>query len=442
MKVAIIGGGISGLTAAYYLSRDAGLDRAAGFNGGTGKPSSAHDVTLFEANGYIGGHTDTHTLQIDEQTVSVDSGFIVFNEQNYPHFTEMLRSLDVSWQDSNMSFSAVNERTGMEYGAEGLERLFAQRRNLVNPSFYRMLWDLLRFYREAPVMLEEGDRDVTLGRYLRQQKYSRVFIENHIFPMACALWSASAEMIEDFPLHYFVSFMHNHRMLQLSGRPQWKTVKGGSARYVSALLQHFPGQVRTYCPVQSVNRTAAGVTLRTERYGVEHFDAVVFACHSDQALAILDDPSIAEKSILGAIPYQENQVVLHSDIRQMPSNRGAWASWNARIPASSKHRCNVSYWMNLLQQLPVDKPLIVTLNGELDGEGKIDPSKIWAERTYHHPVYTHASLRAQERRAEINGANHTFYCGAYWGWGFHEDGVRSALDVVTMIGQGQANVAA
>jgi len=425
LKIAVIGAGISGLTAAWHLSDHA-------------------EVVVYEANGYAGGHTDTHTLNVDGRTITVDSGFIVFNEDNYPNFTHMLRQLDVDWELSDMSFSAVNERTGMEYGAEGFRRLLAQRKNLLNPAFYTMLWDLARFYRNAPDYLKIRDDALTLGDFLRANKYSQSFVENHIVPMACALWSASAETIEKFPLHYFLAFMNNHRMLQVNGRPQWKVIKGGSSQYVKKILQHLyqrhsfrmpavatsgRGPVRLSTPVTGVTRNSKGVSIQSDRFGVEDYDVVVFACHSDQALAILQDATAEEQQVLAAIPYQENHIVLHSDTSVMPANKDAWASWNARIPKHSSDQCHVSYWMNCLQNIEGDTPFIVSLNCKQ----RIDPKKIWAERVYQHPVYNAASIAAQRSRQQINGIKHSWYCGAYWGWGFHEDGVKSALAVVAGI---------
>ncbi|MVF13229.1 FAD-dependent oxidoreductase [Ketobacter sp. MCCC 1A13808] len=425
MRVAIIGGGVSGLTAAHYLSCTPGVE-----------------VTLYEANDYIGGHTDTHEVSINGENVSVDTGFIVFNEHNYPQFTRLLRSLGVAWQDTDMSFSAVNERSGMEYGAEGFKRLFAQKRNLINPSFYRMLWDLMRFYRQTPSVLSDQQPDCTLGEYLKTQSYSKVFVENHILPMASALWSAPTDTVAQFPLKYFIAFMHNHRMLQLEGRPQWKTICGGSRRYVDEIVRRCTGEIRTSCPVTDVSRSRSGVRVTTQEYGSEKFDKVIFACHSDQALGLLKEPTDAEIDILGAIHYQKNRVVLHTDARYMPKNRAAWASWNARVSDTLVSHCSVSYWMNLLQGLDCDRPLIVTLNPAQNGAMALDPECVLAKRTYHHPVYTHQTLAAQQRRDEINGVNNTFYCGAYWGWGFHEDGVTSALDCINRIQRGDQHVAA
>ncbi len=409
MKIAVIGGGVSGLTCAYRLN-------------------DVNDVTLFEANAYAGGHTDTHNLQVEGKTISVDTGFIVFNEQNYPNFTQMLRELDVHWQNSDMSFSVVNEQINLTYGAEGLSRLFAQKRNILKPSFYQMLWDLRRFYKEAPSLLNSTDDGLTLGDFLDRQNYSQAFIDGHILPMASALWSASSSKIRSFPAKYFVAFMDNHRMLQVEGRPQWLTVKGGSNQYVQALMSKLGNNIRLDTPVQKVRREHHQVEIVTAS-GVEYFDSVVFACHSNQALALLEQPTKQETSILGSIPFQKNIVTLHSDIRQMPKEKAAWASWNAHIPLMGTEQCRVSYWMNLLQDIDCKTPLIVTLNGQ----DEIDPKQVFAERTYYHPEYTPNMLAAQKRRSEINGQHNSFFCGAYWGWGFHEDGVKSALDVVDLI---------
>ncbi len=421
MKIAIIGAGVSGLAAGHYLSNqmDSGHHR--------------HALTIFEANSYAGGHTDTHEFEIEGKSIRVDSGFIVFNEDNYPNFTALLKSLGVAWQNSDMSFSAVNEASGFCYGADGFKRLFAQKRNLINPQFYRMLWDLIRFYRQAPKQLANQTTSITLGEYLAQQGYSRCFIDNHIIPMACALWSGPAATIEQFPLNYFLSFMNNHRMLQIFDRPQWKTVSGGSNRYVDEIVNELNGTLRLNSPVKSVKRSANQVTISTEAYGDEIFDTVIFACHSDQALRLLQDATTAEQEILGAIEYQSNHVVVHTDNRFLPPLRAAWASWNARIPATEQHQCSVSYWMNLLQQLPVKTPIIVTLNPKATACGAVAADRVLAERHYSHPIYTQATLNAQRKKDEINGRNNTYFVGAYWGWGFHEDGVRSAVEVAQMI---------
>ncbi|MEQ1635509.1 MAG: FAD-dependent oxidoreductase [Methylococcales bacterium] len=412
MNIAIIGSGISGVYAAHYLSKQ-------------------HQVTLFEANAYLGGHTDTHNIVLDEQQYAVDTGFIVFNEHNYIHFCQFLRDLGVASQASDMSFSVMDVQSGLEYNATTLDKLFCQWRNLLKPSFISMVKGIMRFYREAPALLDSEDDSLTLGDYLQQQNYGRAFIEDHILPMGCALWSGPSDILKQFPVRYFVKFMDNHQMLNINNRPEWRTVVGGSATYMQAFQRQFKGQfkgqLRLNCPVKAVSRTAEGVLVKTADE-LMSFDRVVFACHSDQALRLLDDPSDSEVEILGAMTYQENEVVLHTDTRLMPRHPKAWASWNALKLSENQSRCTVTYYMNLLQNLTAPEPLLVTLNcTEL-----INPEKILQTRLYHHPVYTVASLAAQKRRAEINGENFTYYAGAYWGWGFHEDGAKSAQEVVDL----------
>jgi predicted NAD/FAD-binding protein len=327
-----------------------------------------------------------------------------------------------------MSFSVVNEELNLTYGAEGLSRLFAQKRNLIRPQFYQMLWDIQRFNKAAPALLDLHDDQLTLGEYLDEQGYSKAFVEGHILPMASALWSASSTQVRQFPARYFVAFMANHRMLQIKDRPQWLTVKGGSHQYVEALLNQFKGTLLLDTPVIKVYRKPTNVEIVT-KYHKQQYDQVIFACHSNQALSMLENPSRAEQNILGAIKYQENIVTLHSDTKQMPKEKAAWASWNASVSAETDAQCRVSYWMNLLQDIHCHTPLIVTLNGHQE----IDPKKVFAQRIYEHPEYTPHSLAAQKDKKMINGQNNTYYCGAYWGWGFHEDGVKSALDVVRLL---------
>ncbi|MDO9161793.1 MAG: FAD-dependent oxidoreductase [Methylococcaceae bacterium] len=409
MKLAIIGSGISGLYSAHYLSKQ-------------------HEVTIFEANAVLGGHTDTHHIDIANQTYPVDTGFIVFNEHNYHYFCQLLGDLGVASQSSDMSFSVTDSVSGLEYNATTLDKLFCQRRNLFRPRFYRMVRDILRFYREAPALLNASDDNLTLGEYLHNNRYSSAFIDDHILPMGCALWSGPSETVKQFPARYFVSFMANHQMLKISDRPEWRTIIGGSSSYVKAFQQQFKGELRLNSPVLAVSRNDAGVIVKTAAQ-TQQFDRVIFACHSDQALNLLADPSPSETQILGAMTYQQNEVVLHTDARLMPRHPKAWASWNALKINNLKAQCTVTYYMNLLQNLAAPVPLLVTLNCT----DRIDPKKILQTRTYHHPVYTKASLAAQQRREEINGKQFTYYTGAYWGWGFHEDGAQSAQEVVDLI---------
>lgn len=411
MKIAIVGGGIAGIYAAHYLSRQ-------------------HQVTLYEANPYLGGHTDTHNIVLNERNYAVDTGFIVFNEHNYRHFCRFLADLEVASQPSDMTFSVANALSGLEYNATTLDKLFCQRRNLLRPEFYRMVFDIFRFYRKAPELLTNGDDTLTLDDYLDQQGYSQIFIEDHILPMACALWSGPPTVLKTFPARYLVAFMANHQMLKIDDRPQWRTVYGGSSVYVEAFRKQFRGELRLNCPVRAIKRDTGGVTVSTAD-DERHFDRLILSCHSDQALRLLRDASGEESEILGAMPFQMNETVLHTDARLMPRHPKAWASWNALKLDEEQARCTVTYYMNLLQNLDAPEPLLVTLNCT----DRIDPARILVKRNYHHPVYTPASLAAQKRRGEINGKRHTYYVGAYWGWGFHEDGAKSAQDVVDLLGQ-------
>ncbi|OQK16260.1 dehydrogenase [Methyloprofundus sedimenti] len=409
MKIAIVGSGISGLYAAYYLSKQ-------------------HDVTLYEANAYLGGHTDTHHLMLNDRSYAVDTGFIVFNEHNYLNFCRFIKQLGVDSQATDMTFSVSDKISGLEYNATTLDKLFCQRKNLLSPRFYRMVWDIIRFYKQAPALLHSEDDQQTIGAYLHSHHYSQTFIDDHILPMACALWSGPAHILQQFPARYLVAFLNNHQMLQVDERPQWRTIKGGSDSYVQAFSKHFKGQVRLHTPVEIISRSKNSVSISTAK-DHKSYDQVIMACHSDQALALLSDPTPAEMQILGAITYQDNQVALHTDARLLPKHPKAWASWNALKLDQQHSQCTVSYYMNLLQDIDCPEPLIVTLNCN----DKIDPQTILVKRNYHHPVYTPQSLAAQKRRHEINGHNRTYYVGAYWGWGFHEDGAKSAQDVVDSI---------
>ena len=410
MRIAVIGSGISGLASAWLLSRQ-------------------HQVVLFEASDYLGGHTHTHDIALEGKDYRVDTGFIVHNPTQYPLLTRMFDQLGVATKPTTMSFSMHSEASGVEYNATSLNGLFCQRGNLLSPRFWRMLADLRRFYRIAPQLLETDDPGPTLGDYLQQHGFGEAFRDEHLLPMASALWSSPSQQILAFPARYLVQFMANHHMLQVSGRPDWRVVCGGSAEYVRALQRQWTVSVRLRAPVLSVRRDAAGVEICTAA-DAERFDHVVLACHSDQALALLADADPRETEILGAIPYQSNDVVLHTDARLLPRNRKAWAAWNAHVPRDPADVCTVSYCMNLLQGIDAPQPLVVTLNRT----DAIDPARILQRMAYSHPVYTHASVAAQARRQEIQGQRRTWFAGAYWGWGFHEDGIRSAVDVARELG--------
>ncbi len=414
MKIAIIGSGISGIYAAHYLDKQ------------------HHEVTLYESNRFLGGHTDTHQIMLDGNNYAVDTGFIVFNEHNYQQFCRFLNDLNIKSQPSDMTFSVSNTLSGLEYNATTLDKLFCQRNNLVSPKFYRLILDIIRFYREAPKLLNSQDNQLSLGKYLSKNHYSDIFIEDHILPMACALWSGPPDLLKQFPARYLVAFMNNHQMLKIDNRPEWRTIVGGSDSYIRAFLQFFQGHVRLNSPVQSVQRNTDSVTVKTA-LDESQYDRIILCCHSDQALALLSDPSEQETDILAAIKYQANETVLHTDPNLMPRHPKAWASWNALRLTKEQSRCTVTYYMNLLQNILAPKPLLVTLNCT----DLIDPEHILLKRLYHHPEYTSASLDAQQRHGEINGQNNTYYAGAYWGWGFHEDGAQSAEDVVKLIGKTQ-----
>ncbi|MHB8447363.1 MAG: NAD(P)/FAD-dependent oxidoreductase [Rudaea sp.] len=410
MRIAVVGSGIAGLASARLLARE-------------------HEVTLYEANDYLGGHTHTHDVEIDGRRHAVDTGFIVFNAPHYPLLHKLFDELGVESQPTTMSFAVKNERTGLEYNATNLSGLFCQRRNLVAPRFWRMLRDLKRFYREAPALLDDNSEGPTLGDYLAAHGYSDAFVHDHLVPMACALWSSPSARILEFPAQYLVRFMANHHMLQVAGRPQWRVLKGGSQTYVRALRNAWRVRERIGCAATRVMRSADGVTVQSAADS-ERYDHAVLACHSDQALVLLGDASDSEREILGAMPFQENDTVLHTDASLLPRQRRAWAAWNAIVPRDGDAACTVSYCMNLLQTLDCARPIVVTLNRTM----LIAPQKVIKRLRYQHPVYSHASVAAQKRKAQIQGVNRTWFAGAYWGWGFHEDGMRSAVDVANGLG--------
>lgn len=413
MKIAIIGGGISGLTTAHLLCGE-------------------HEITLFEANDYPGGHTNTLDVQHDGITYAVDTGFIVFNERTYPNFIKLLERLAVPSQPSVMSFSAVCETTGLQYCATNLDTLFAQRRNLLNLTFWRMLLEIFRFNRSSGELRGSSDLNLKLGDYLRTNGYSPQFIEKFLIPMGAAVWSADPAQFLSFPAATFVQFFTNHGMLNAFDQPAWRVIRGGSRQYVEPLIRTFRDRIRLSTPVERVQRFGDRVTV-TPRFGEpESFDHVVLACHSDQALGMLADPSDVERALLGAIPYQKNDTVLHTDSRLLPSIPKVRASWNCLIPRRQQGSVVLTYWMNLLQTINAPVDFCVTLNSP---EG-IDPDAIIRRLVYHHPVYSTAAFAAQKRRDEISGVNRTSYCGAYWSWGFHEDGVKSALAVCRQFGKG------
>ena len=404
MKIAIIGSGIAGNTIGHHLHKH-------------------HDITIFEANSHIGGHTHTHDIDLFGKNYQVDTGFIVFNDRTYPNFIGLLDELKVPWQPSHMSFSVCNESTGLEYNGTSINSLFAQRRNFLNASFYGMIRDILRFNKQSLALLESGD-EVSLGDYLIQNNYKSLFINNYIVPMGAAIWSTDAAQMMGFPARFLVRFFHHHGMLSVNNRPQWRTIVGGSARYVEALTEPFKYKIRLNTPIASVCRLENSVLLKPQCGEEQTFDYVFFACHSDQALSMLgSNASAQEREILGAIPYQENIIYLHHDHSLLPKRKLAWAAWNYHVTSLASGKVQVTYNMNILQNLKSPEPILVTLNHT----DLINPAKVIKRLKYTHPVYTIAGAAAQTRHAEISGHNRTGFAGAYWRNGFHEDGVASAL---------------
>lgn len=413
MKIAIVGSGIAGLTCAYLLNRK-------------------HDIQVFEAGDWIGGHTHTVDVQVEGRRYAIDTGFIVFNDWTYPNFIRLLGQVGVAFKPTEMSFSVSDPSNGVEYNGHDLNSLFAQRSNLWSPAFWGMLRDILRFNRQSQDDLASDriDADTTLGQYLQRNGYGRRFIEHYIVPMGSAIWSMSLADMLSFPLQFFVRFCKNHGLLSVSDRPTWQVIEGGSRSYVAPLTASFAERIRLNCPVSRVVRDDNGVTLHSAA-GEERFDKVVFACHSDQALALLDQASTAERDILGALPYASNDVVLHTDTRLLPERPLAWASWNYRLGGPSDQPAAVTYNMNILQGIDSATTFCVSLNQS----AAIDPGKILARFRYAHPQYSLAGTAAQARWQELQGAQHSYFCGAYWANGFHEDGVVSALRVARAFGE-------
>lgn len=411
MRIAVVGAGVSGLVAAYLLHRE-------------------HDVTVFEAGTYAGGHVNTIPVETESGTYHVDTGFIVFNEANYPSFRRLLRKLGIGEQPSNMSFSVSSRHDDFEYSSAGANAIFAKRSNLVRPSFYRMLVDKVRFHREFRTLLEHVGEGPTLGEFLDARRYSRTFVDRLIVPEVAAVWSAAAGQARAFPAKYLAQFLENHGLLQVGGHPRWATVPGGSARYVEAMIKPFQNRIRLNSPVRAIDRGDDWVDITPHHGQAERFDRVIVATHSDQALRMLSEPTPHERDMLTSFEYQPNSVALHTDSRMLPRRRRAWASWNYQVLDRNAGSTAVTYHMNRLQSINAPEQFCVTLNNT---EG-IDDSRIVRTFSYDHPVFTHRSVRAQERHQTVLGANNTYYCGAYWGYGFHEDGVESALRVAAHFG--------
>ena len=415
MRIAIIGSGISGSLAARLLA-------------------TQHEVTVLESNDYPGGHANTVDVQIQGHRFCVDTGFMVFNRRTYPNFCRLLDILEITSQPSDMSFSVRCASTGLEYQGSSLNGLFAQRRNLLRPSFFRMLGDIVRFNHLGREAVASGQlRDGrTVGEFLRQCGAGRRFIDQYLVPIASAIWSSKPRAILDFPADFMIGFFANHGLMQLRNRPRWRTIVGGSRKYVNALLEPIHGQVRLACPVTSVAREENHVVVQLASGKQERYDRVVFATHADQTLRMLADPTLAEDEILRCFPYHSNEAVLHTDTSLLPTRRNARASWNYHIARADEESASVTYDLSRLQRHDSPTPILLTLNAT----SAISPSKVLRSFTYHHPAYTRESLAAQRRFHDIRGQNRSHFCGAYWGYGFHEDGVNSALAVARDFGIG------
>ena len=413
MKIAIIGSGISGLTSAYLLNRN-------------------HDITVFEAKDYIGGHTHTHNIKIKDKEYAVDTGFIVYNERTYPNFIKLLDTLGVERQLSTMGFSVKSASEDYEYAGESLNSLFAKRSNIFRLGFLRMLYEMYCFGKKSDSTGLGLDVSITLGTYLRSENYSNEFINYFIIPMGAAIWSTPANKVLDMPAYFFIKFFYNHGMLEIINRPKWWVIKDGSSAYIKKIIKGFESKINLSSPIRTVSRLDNGIEIETANSKKPlMFDAVVFATHSDQALGMLKDPTEKEKDILSSIPYQKNEVLLHTDSSVLPKRKLAWASWNYQLDSNPESPVVLTYNMNILQSLDCDETFCVTLNDHQS----VDKSKVLKKITYHHPLFTVKGIEAQKRKLEISGVNNTYYCGAYWHNGFHEDGVASAIEVCKHFGE-------
>ena len=408
--IAIIGSGISGLSAAWYLSR-------------------RHEAHLFECDHRLGGHTNTVMVDSESGPLPIDTGFIVHNDRTYPNFCRLMRELGVVTQASDMSFAVTERGGGFEYASHGLPGFFAQRRNLLSTSHYRLLSEILRFNREAPRLLDQVDAEgLTLGQFLDAGGYAQVFIDRYLIPMAGAVWSMAPEVMPQFPAVTLIRFMQNHGMLGIDTHPKWKAIRNGSHSYLGPITAPYRNRIYSECRIESVERGERGVILHFAGGASRSFDEVVFACHGDQILPLLAQPSEEERGILECFTTSRNETCLHTDASLLPSRRSARASWNYML--GDRGRVTVTYHMNRLQALSVREDYCVTLNAN----GSIDPRRVLRRMVYEHPLYTRAAIGAQQRWSEISGRNHTHYCGAYWFYGFHEDGVRSGIRVAEALG--------
>ena len=409
LKIAIIGSGISGLTSAYILNKK-------------------HDITIYEKNDYIGGHTHTHKIPENNTTFNVDSGFIVYNENTYPNFIRLLDLLNVERQHSNMGFSVKTSYKDFEYSGNSIGSIFAKKSNMFNPYFLNMLKSILRFNKVSIKDLDKIDASTSLIEYLKSKRFSSYFIKYYIVPMAAAIWSTSPKMILKMPALFFIKFFNNHGLLQVKNRPQWWVIKNGSKQYVKKIINQFNGTINLNTPVIKVSRNENQVIIKTKTNS-DVFDAVIFATHSDQSLRLLQDYSDDEKNILSKIKYQKNTALIHTDTSILPKRKNAWSSWNYLLNKDDD-TVTLTYNMNILQSLNASKTYCVTIN-DCD---LIDKDKIIKKINYEHPLFTKDTIESQNNKNLINGVNNTYFCGAYWGNGFHEDGVNSALDVCKHFG--------
>mgnify|MGYP001414745739 CR=1 FL=1 len=410
LKIAIIGSGISGLTSAYILSKK-------------------HEVYLFEKNDYIGGHTHTHEIKENKNNINVDSGFIVYNENTYPNFIKLLDILNIERQHTEMGFSVKSNSQDFEYAGNSINSIFSQRKNIFKPSFLKMVYDILKFNYQSKRDIKKISTNITLKQYLDSSSYSKEFIDKYIIPMGAAIWSTSPELMLQVPAVFFIRFFKNHGLLDITNRPQWWVIKNGSNQYVKEIIKPFKKNIKLNTKISSIERKNNGAEVS---YGdnKEFFDSVIIATHSDQALLLIDDLTDKESDILGKIKYQKNTALLHTDTSILPNRKIAWSSWNYLINHDQEKIVTLTYNMNILQTLKSNKTYCVTINDSTN----IDKSKILKEIKYSHPLFTIDSVDAQKRKDEICGKNDTYFCGAYWGYGFHEDGVNSALDVCKKFG--------
>jgi len=413
VRVAVIGGGISGLSAAYYLS-------------------SAHEVTLFERAPRPGGHT--HTVAVSDNTagpLAIDMGFIVHNDRTYPNLVRLFDKLGIRTQPSDMSFGVFSRETGFEYSSRGLSGFFADRGNLLRAEHYKLLREILRFNKTAPQLLTQpDDAELSIGEFLARGRYDVGFVDRYLYPMASAVWSMPVSTLHNFPALTLIRFFHNHGMLGINTHPKWKTITGGSNTYIAPMTEPYRDRIRLGAKIQSVSRDDAGVTIDSEDRPPEAFDQVVFACHGDEVLLLLESPTDDERAVLGAFRTTRNEACLHTDESMLPARENARASWNYLLPSTADSKVTLTYHMNRLQALPSQTNYCVTLNSSTS----IEPSKVLQTAVFHHPVYDAAAIRAQSRWSDISGRNRTHFCGAYWFYGFHEDGLNSALRVAKALG--------